>query len=256
MRNFAIVGTDASVGKSYIAKLIVNDLKSRGLSVAYFKPIACGTRQEVRELREVCGIDESLELLNPYYYRSSVSTAAAAEVEGKAVNVDEIKAAYAQLSAKYDCVVVEGGEGVNEPLNANGLTAGALMQELGVPSVLIIGNKRGAVNHALMSTKTIENLGGKLLGVIFNTRQDEWDLACVTNRSVFEKCSPGIPVIDELIHGQDTIDIEILLEHIMEDKDFSSVETVLHTPLAGRPLSEVCNEQAHISFEDDDAPAH
>mgnify|MGYP007048202518 FL=1 len=43
--------------------------------------------------------------------------------------------------------------------------------------------------------------------------KDEWDTACVTNRSMVEEFSDA-PILGELIHGQDYMDMDVLLERL------------------------------------------
>ena len=80
-----------------------------------------------------------------------------------------------------------------------------------LPVLLVIGNKLGAINHALLTLNAIKERGLECLGIVFNNVKDEWDTACVTNRSMVEEFSDA-PILGELIHGQDYMDMDALLD--------------------------------------------
>ena len=79
--------------------------------------------------------------------------------------------------------------------------------------LLVIGNKLGAINHALLTLNAIKERGLECLGIVFNNVKDEWDTACVTNRSMVEEFSDA-PILGELIHGHDYMDMDVLLERL------------------------------------------
>ena len=73
--------------------------------------------------------------------------------------------------------------------------------------------KLGAINHALLTLNAVKARGLECLGIVFNNVKDEWDTACVTNRSMVEEFSDA-PILGELIHGQDSMDIDALMERL------------------------------------------
>ncbi len=210
MKSFIITGTDTGVGKTYVVSLLIKTLREAGINAAGFKPLACGDRQDVRLLRGAGPEGLSLEQVNPVYLRSGACPFIAARLENKPVNEVALKAAFDELAAQCDCVAVEGVGGWLTPIGDK-RHFGDMAADWGMPVVLVIGNRRGALNHALMTLEAIKASGAECAGVIFNSSGEEWDTACVTNRSVFEEFAPDTPVLGELIHGQDYLDVEPLL---------------------------------------------
>lgn len=212
MRNLIVTGTDTEVGKTYVSCLIIKALRDAGINAVGFKPIACGDRQDVRLLREAGPDGLSLEELNPIYLRNTTCPYIAARLENCQVDEDRVLRAYEALAAKYECVVIEGIGGWEVPIAA-GRNFSDLAADMRLPVLLVIGNKLGALNHALLTLNAIKAHGLECLGVIFNNIKEEWDTACVTNRGVLEDLT-DVPVLDELIHGQDFMDIDGLMKRL------------------------------------------
>lgn len=212
MRNLIVTGTDTEAGKTYVSCLIIKALREAGINAVGFKPIACGDRQDVRLLREAGPDGLTLEELNPIYLRNTTCPYMAARLENCQVDEDRVLRAYEALAAKYECVVIEGIGGWEVPIAA-GRNFSDLAADIRLPVLLVIGNKLGALNHALLTLNAIKAHGLECLGVIFNNIKEEWDTACVTNRGVLEDLT-DVPVLDELIHGQDFMDIDGLMKRL------------------------------------------
>lgn len=207
-----MTGTDTEAGKTYVSCLIIKALREAGINAVGFKPIACGDRQDVRLVREAGPDGLTLEELNPIYLRNTTCPYMAARLENCQVDEDRVLRAYEALAAKYECVVIEGIGGWEVPIAA-GRNFSDLAADIRLPVLLVIGNKLGALNHALLTLNAIKAHGLECLGVIFNNIKEEWDTACVTNRGVLEDLT-DVPVLDELIHGQDFMDIDGLMKRL------------------------------------------
>lgn len=204
MQNIFITGTDNKVGKTHIVCALLRDLRAKGISAFGFKPVACGNREEARAMREATDSALSLDTINPVYLRAAAEPLIAADLERKALDVDLIKKAYENLASEGEVVIVEGTGGWNTPLNA-GISMGDIAVALELPVVLVANNSLGAANLISLTADAIKAQGAKCLGVILNHIEEEWDTASVTNRSLIERIT-GLPVLAELIHGQDDLD--------------------------------------------------
>ena len=212
MRNFIVTGTDTEAGKTYVSCLIVKALRERGVNAAGFKPVACGDRQDARLLREAGPEGLTLDELNPVFLKNATCPYVAAKLENTQVDEDAIRRAYEALAAAHECVLVEGVGGWEVPIAA-GRNFSDMAADFHLPILLVIGNKLGAINHALLTLDAIKARGLECLGIIFNNVKDEWDTACVTNRSMIEEFS-DVPVLGELIHGQDSLDVDALMDRL------------------------------------------
>ncbi len=208
MPHYFIAGTDTDVGKTYVTCCMLRDLIARGVHATGYKPLACGDRSDARAIREVTSSKLSLEQINPIYLRSATAPAIASELEQIEIDEEKIIAGYQELAAHYDCVLVEGAGGWYVPLRS-GRTMADLAKDLGLPVILIVENKLGAINHTLLTLEAIKNQGLHCHGIILNHRAEEWDLASLTNRRQIEEFC-DIPVLAELISGQEDIDTSFL----------------------------------------------
>jgi dethiobiotin synthetase len=105
--------------------------------------------------------------LCPYRLAFPASPHLAAAREGKVIEARVIEGAYRRLAASHDIVLVEGTGGFLVPL-ADGLLAGDLVARLGLSALVVVGNRLGCVNHALLTVEAIRGRGVPLAGLIFN----------------------------------------------------------------------------------------
>ncbi len=208
MPHYFIAGTDTDVGKTYVTCCMLRDLLSRGVHATGYKPLACGDRSDARAIREATASKLSLEQINPIYLRSATAPAIASELEQIEIDEEKIIAGYQELASHYECVLVEGAGGWYVPLRS-GRTMADLAKDLGLPVILIVENKLGAINHTLLTLDAIKSLGLHCHGIILNHRAEEWDLASLTNRRQIEEFC-DVPVLAELISGQEDIDSSFL----------------------------------------------
>lgn len=208
--DFFITGTDTEIGKTYVTCALLRDLRARGLSPMGYKPLACGDRSDPRAMREAAGEPTlSLDTINPIYLRAATAPYIAAELEQRPLSLEELVNGYRQLAGRFSPVLVEGAGGWQAPI-APGITMADLARALGLPVVLVVGNKLGAVNHAIMTAQGIRNCGLECRAIVLNHIGEEWDAASVSNRRLIEEFT-GLPVRAELIHGQEDIDSEQVL---------------------------------------------
>ncbi len=210
MRDFFITGTDTEIGKTYVTCCLLRDLRRRGFPAMGYKPMACGDRGDARAMRDATDPSLSLELINPIYLRAATAPYVAARLQRVTLKLEDLVAGYRRLKeAGYGPILVEGAGGWEVPI-AEGFSMSDFAVALGLPVVLVVGNKLGAVNHAVMTVKSVAARGLRCHAIVLNHMGEEWDTAAVTNRQLIEEFA-GMPVTAELIHGQEDIDSEAVL---------------------------------------------
>lgn len=205
--SFFVTGTDTSVGKTHVTRLILEGLRASGIDAAGYKPVACGDRDDARILADASGglpIDE----VNPVYLQSPVAPYVAGLLENRAIDPAELIAGYRRLAAAHKTIIVEGAGGWEVPVAA-GYRISDLAAELGLPVVLVAANRLGALNHILLTLGAIRARGLVCAGVFLNQLVDELDTAMITNKGLIEDLT-GVPLLEHLIHGQDFLDAEVL----------------------------------------------
>lgn len=210
MNAYFVTGTDVGVGKTHVVNALLRDLVSRGQKALGCKPVSCGDRKELRAMREAVGQPTlSLDVMNPLYLRTMADPRVGAEFEHRQVQPEALAAQSRELAAAYDVLLAEGVGGWETPL-CPGRTMADLAAELGWPVLLVVSNRQGAVNQAILTVRAIRERGLCCCGIILNQQSEEWDTAAVTNRAMMEEYT-GVPVLAELIFGEDELDSAAVL---------------------------------------------
>ena len=75
MKSIFVTGTDTNIGKTSVAAGIAYALKRSGIDVGIMKPFVCDANQPVASLTDdvsilanAAGIDDSRELVNPFFF--------------------------------------------------------------------------------------------------------------------------------------------------------------------------------------------
>ena len=209
MNAYFVTGTDVGVGKTHVVCALLHDFAARGVRAMGCKPVSCGDRKELRSMREAAGQPTlALDSINPLYLRTAADPRMGAEFERQSVSISELAGQVQTLAAEYDTLLVEGVGGWETPL-CPGKTMADLAEQLQLPVLLVVSNRQGAANLAVLTVRAIQSRGLRCCGIILNQQSEEWDTAAVTNRALIEEFT-GIPVLAELIQGEDSLDADIL----------------------------------------------
>ncbi|MDD2752812.1 MAG: dethiobiotin synthase [Candidatus Omnitrophica bacterium] len=170
-----IAGTDTGVGKSVICGLLARHLALTGRSVVTQKWIQTGCTDFSSDIRlhdKIIGnkaktLQGYSNLRCPYLFKAAVSPHLAARLEKRKINPQKIKNSFKLLLGKFDYLIVEGAGGLLVPFSEKGLIVD-LVQELHLAVLLVVENKLGAINHALLTLEALSKRKIKLLGIVFN----------------------------------------------------------------------------------------
>jgi dethiobiotin synthetase len=174
-RGFFVTGTDTGVGKTLACCALLRGFAARGKSVIGMKPVAAGAvrgaqgliNADVTQLRAASNVDMPLALVNPYCFEPPIAPHVAAAQAGIAIDLTRIVRAFNQLAAAADVVIVEGAGGFCVPLNRSEDSAD-LVENLGLPVILVVGVRLGCLNHALLTAQAIRARKLELAGWIAN----------------------------------------------------------------------------------------
>ena len=199
-----VTGTDTGVGKTWFSRLLVKELRAEGLNAAGYKPVCCGDRDDPVILAEASGsldVDE----VNPLWLKAPVAPKIAAMLANIDIDVGSMIVAARQFQKQHEPVVVEGAGGWRVPL-ADGYDMADFARDLTLPVIVVVGNRLGALNHAILTVEDIRASDLEVAGLVLNNLQEEQDTAGVTNKGVIEELTEA-PILAELIHGQDFLDV-------------------------------------------------
>ncbi len=214
-----VTGTDTGCGKTHVAQTLVAQLRTRGVKVAGFKPVAAGAfwrdgrlqNADALALQAASGFSVAYETLNPYCFEQAVAPHLAAEAQGTAIRLERILAAYDALCTLSDFVVVEGAGGWRVPLGGS-LDIQGLACALRLPVLLVVGLRLGCLNHALLSEQAIVASGADLIGWVGSQVEPEMDYLkenlVALDRRLMAPCRGVLPHPD----GPEQVSLERPLE--------------------------------------------
>ena len=170
-----ITGTDTGVGKTRIARMLLEALACIGEPAVGMKPVASGCREtaaglrseDAEELLAASGVPSEYTDVNPYAFAPACAPHLAARASGVEIRPDRILECFRRLGQKAPWVVVEGVGGWMVPLGVR-LTMADVARALRVPAILVVGMRLGCLNHALLTAAAIQREGVPLAGWIAN----------------------------------------------------------------------------------------
>lgn len=154
-----VTGTDTEVGKTVAAACLV-----RALDGEYWKPVQAGIADgtDTETVRRLTGLDGARLHASTYELNAPLSPHQAARLDAVTIRM----AAFTRPAAGRP-VVVEGAGGVLVPLNDTALMID-LMEQLGLPVILVARSTLGTINHSLLSLQALRRRRLAVLGVIIN----------------------------------------------------------------------------------------
>jgi dethiobiotin synthetase len=171
-----VTGTDTEIGKTLVSAAILHKLVQRGARACGMKPVAAGA-----EWRDGAWHNEDADLIaaagnvhlpsaitTPYLLRAACAPHIAAAHEGVSIEAVPIIAAYAEVAAAADAVVVEGVGGFRVPLSP-GFDTADLAQQLNLPVILVVGMRLGCISHTLLTVEAIVARDLVLAGWVANS---------------------------------------------------------------------------------------
>jgi dethiobiotin synthetase len=206
--NYFVTGTDTDCGKTYVTALLVQAARAAGVDAIGAKPFCCGPRTDVEILATASGGVESLDAINPVWLKTPAAPRACELLGEPAADIPGALAAVRGLAARHTQVFCEGAGGWLVPVAAN-CTIADFAVELAWPVIVVVRNKLGALNHALLTLESIRNRDLPLAGIILNDLEGQMDEATRTNRRVLEE-SCGCPILAEIGRGQTLLPAAIL----------------------------------------------
>jgi dethiobiotin synthetase len=166
-----VAGTDTGVGKTLVACTLVRALRRRGTAVGVMKPIETGVGADgpcdALALREAAGVDDPLETICPQRFALPASPTVAAEAEGREVDLDAVRAAFAILATRHEALVVEGAGGLLVPA-AKGASMADLARELGLPLIVVARASLGTINHTRLTLEAAAARSLPMAGVVIS----------------------------------------------------------------------------------------
>lgn len=187
--NLFITGTDTSAGKTFATALLTRALRARGFDTIALKPLCSGERSDVEILQAASDHQLSLDETNPVWLREPAAPLVAARLENRSISLDTLVDWFRDLSGKHTSLLVEGAGGWLVPITPTA-TIADFAARLSLPVVVVVANRLGCINHALLTVESIRAKGLHCPGIVLNTPSTTEDVATRTNREILEQHTP------------------------------------------------------------------
>ena len=212
-----VTGTGTDTGKTYITGLIVKKLQEAKKNPAYYKAAMSGNDRrpdgtlipgDALEVQTMSGIDQSLTSMCPYVYEHAYSPHLASRLEGNPVVMDVVTHGFADVTAVYDYVTVEGSGGILCPIcfDEARIQLEDVVKELHLSSILIADAGLGTINSVVLTAEYMKTHGLPLKGIIFN-HYETGNLLHEDNRKMCEYYT-GIPVVACVADGDTELSMD------------------------------------------------
>jgi adenosylmethionine-8-amino-7-oxononanoate aminotransferase len=217
----AVTGTDTGVGKTVAGSLIARAWCRAGRRVAVAKPVESGVaarpdgRSDAERLARAAGDDRPLELLSAYRLRRPLAPTVAAEAEGVTLEPGPIRECLSAALSCADATLVEGAGGLLVPL-APGLTLRSLAAEFDLPLLVVVADRLGCANHALLTVEAARAAGLRVCGLVLCRPTAARDESQGANRALLEQLV-DVPVLFEVPFagpGDPADDIDRLVQQV------------------------------------------
>ncbi|MCC2960151.1 dethiobiotin synthase [Massilia sp. IC2-278] len=171
-----VTGTDTEIGKTLVSAAILHKLVESGQRACGMKPVAAGAELRDGELHNddadmliaAGNVHLPRNITTPFMLREPAAPHIAAALEGVTIEAVPILAAYTEILAASDAVVVEGVGGFRVPFNDT-FDSAELAAQLNLPVILVVGMRLGCISHALLTVEAIVARGLVLDGWVANT---------------------------------------------------------------------------------------
>lgn len=174
-----ITGSDTNVGKTYIGCELILQLQDRGIELEVRKPVESGcsmaessvlVAHDAVKLGAANQHRETMERIAPYRFRAALAPPRAARLEGCKLQMSNLIAA-CTLDKDEHLLIVEGAGGFYSPLAEDGLNAD-LASALQLAVIIVVKDRIGAVNQALMTIQAVESRDLPIVAIILNQVED------------------------------------------------------------------------------------
>ena len=174
MNSFFVTGTDTDVGKTCVSAELAKHFRDNDVDVGVMKPFASGYKAtpdsvsaDVEILMKYSGVNDSIDLVNPYYFEIPTSPYDASKQLNLEIDISKVIESYNQLSSIHDIVIVEGIGGIMTPISRNYFVSD-LISDLQLSSFIVTGSKIGAVNHFMLTYEHARQKNLNLKGFFIN----------------------------------------------------------------------------------------
>ncbi len=168
MNNLLITGTDTNVGKTFVTIALVSYWQKyqSKLNLGLVKLMQTG--QGDRELyQQLFGQLNSVKIVTPLTFDAPLAPPIAADLAGKKIDLAIVWNTITSVQQQQDFVLIEALGGLGSPVTHE-LVVGNLAANWGLPTVLVVPIKLGAIAQAVANVALARSLKINIRGIILS----------------------------------------------------------------------------------------
>lgn len=170
-----LTSSGTEIGKTFVARMLLAQLRARGYECSAIKPVISGFDAESPEdsdsglLLQAQGIAvdaRSLDTVSPWRFSAPLSPDMAAERESRCIDYAELLE-FCRQRCTAGITLIEGVGGVMVPLTGR-QTVLDWIRDLSAPALLVVGSYLGSISHTLTAAAALRSAGVEIAGVVVN----------------------------------------------------------------------------------------
>ena len=166
-----VTGTDTGIGKTVVTGLLAKELASQGTVVTQ-KWVQSGDLDspDISTHDTISNLNYDRKYIidrQVYSFNDPVSPHLAARLANQTIETELLKSATHRLADKFDTVLVETSGGIMVPLSES-VTTGDLVADMKLPTIVVVPNKLGTINHSLLTMQYLTHHKVPIIGFIIN----------------------------------------------------------------------------------------
>jgi dethiobiotin synthetase len=170
-----VTATGTDVGKTFVARGMIRQLRARGLAVDAMKPVITGYDPQTAHLSDTGRLlaalgraltPRQINQVSPYRLREPLSPDQAARIEGRTIDFNALSTlCRTAISRRKGVLIIEGIGGIMVPLDDRH-TVLDWMIEIDLPAILVAGSYVGTLSHTLSALDVLDRNSLKVAAVV------------------------------------------------------------------------------------------
>ena len=188
-----VTGTGNDVGKTFVVRGVIRQLRGRGVAVDALKPVITGFDAQTVHLNDTGRLlmalgraltPRQINAVSPFRLRGDFAPDHAGRVEGRPVDFKALNAFCRNaVSRRKGALLIEGCGGIMAPLDDRH-TVLDWMIDVDLPAILVTGSYAGALSHVLTALDVLERNALKIAAVVVNETTGSTDPLADTANTV------------------------------------------------------------------------
>jgi dethiobiotin synthetase len=172
-----VTATGTDVGKTFVVRGMIRQLRARGLAVDALKPVITGYDPQTAHLSDTGRLlaalgraltPRQINQCSPIRLREPLSPDQAARIEGRPIDFKALSTfCRTAVSRHKGALLIEGIGGIMVPLDDRH-TVLDWMIEIDVPAILVTGSYVGTLSHTLTALDVLDRAALKVAAVVVN----------------------------------------------------------------------------------------